>query len=237
MNCDCGNRAFFFEKITTDGTFRIFKCESLETKKKNKCKFFYTEKVKEPTLIGKNTTKCTSQVKISEVIIDYVKKLKTSINLFKISSHLPRELNATHEANINYFIKRLNMPLFFENKETISQLELRIDLNVRNKTIEHVNIFPVKLVDFPEELTVPKKLKQIKKIKKKIAVSKVLDLSALIKEDEKTDDESKGKFLPSDDSEGSDVDDNENENDNTFDIDSYDSAPDDDLDDAGAFSD
>jgi hypothetical protein len=235
MNCDCGNRAFFFEKITTDGTFRVFKCESSETKKKNKCKFFYTEKVKEPTLIGKNTTTCVAATRIKTFSIDYVEKLKSSIKLFKNSSHLPRELNATHEANINYFLKQLNMPLFFEKKETISQLELRIDLNTRNKTIEHVNIFPVKLIEFPEELSVPKKPKRIKKIKKKTVRNNVLDLCDLIKKDEEYDIESKDKNLSSDYSEESDVDDNEN--DNTFDIDSYDSAPDDDLDDMGAFSD
>ena len=241
MNCDCGNRAFFFEKITIDGTFRVFKCESSETKKKNKCKFLYTEKIKEPMVIDEDTKMYESGVRIKTFSIDYVEKLKSSIKLFKNSYHLPRELNTIHEANINYFLKRLNMPLFFEDKETISELELRIDLNVLNKTIDHVNIFPVKLIHIPEELSVPKKLKKIKKIKKKIVRNNVLDLHSLIKEDEESDDETRVKNVSSDDSEESDADDddddNDNDNDNTFDIDSYDSAPEDDIDDTGAFSD
>lgn len=234
MNCDCGNRAFFFEKISTEGTLRVFKCD-YDVKKKTRCTFLHTEKIKEPVIINSKKTPIEPIVENKvNTRGDYIKTLKSHINLFKNSCHLPRELNVIHSANINHILNKLNMPLFFENQETLINLEKRIDSNVQNVKIEHINIFPLKLVDYPENLSVPKKIKRVKKVNKRSRINTNVDLGYFIRKDEDSEADDSDKSSVSDESEKSDT--FNDDNDNTFDVESYNSGEDVE-DDAGAFSD
>lgn len=238
MNCNCGNKALFFEKTTTNGTFNIFKCDTQETKKKSKCNFYHSQKIKDPIEKIKNTTQVNEtfqEVKLRET---YMKDLNKYIQLFKNAIHLPKEYSTNYIANINYILKRINMRFYFEDTESIDCLEKRIK---NNECISQVPVseirFPLKLTEYPPELRTPLKTKSKKrrKIKSKTEVQK-LDLKNFIEEDEKVkqEDEIDNKSVCSEDSE--DMSD-ENDEDKTFDVDDCESDVDESFDDTGAFSD
>jgi len=238
MNCKCGSKALFFEKTTTNGTFNIFKCDTQETKKKSKCNFYHSQKIKDPIEKIKNTTQVNEtfqEVKLRET---YMKDLNKYIQLFKNAIHLPKEYSTNYIANINYILKRLNMRFYFEDTESIECLEKRIK---NNECISQVPVsgirFPLKLTEYPPELRTPLKTKSKKrrKIKSKIEVQR-LDLKSFIEEEERSkQDEPDNKSISSDDS--SEISDEENDDDNTFDVDDYNSDVDESFDDTGAFSD
>lgn len=242
MNCKCGTKAFFFEKITLDGTFNIFKCDAQETKKKGKCDFYFSQKTKDPIKIiteDVSTMETCTEVNPRET---YIKNLNKYIKLFKNAKHLPKEYSTDYVANINYILKRLNMKLYFEDTESIECLEKRIKKNecIRSEPDIPKITFPLKLTEYPPELSVPLKTRRRrrKKIKFEAYVHK-LDLKNFIEEDEKTkqeediDNKSVCSYRSSDISD----DDSDDDNDKTFDVDDYDSDVDESFDDAGAFSD
>tara|TARA_B110000977_G_scaffold116485_1_gene150469 strand:- start:11714 stop:12481 length:768 start_codon:yes stop_codon:yes gene_type:complete len=241
MNCKCGNRSLFFEKTTRVGIFRVFKCDAEKTKKRGKCDFFHSEKIRDfvnsdPVQIIKTTLQETSkEVNPRE---NYMTNLNKYIKLCKNTSHLPREYYTGYIANMNYILKRLHMPLYFEDNESIESLEIRIKANVCVEYIRPTNIFPIKLTEYPLELAVPKKVKHIKKRKIKTEVKiKKIDLKDFIDNEEKPipeeEAETKSIYSDSDSESEAPVD----EKDNTFDVDECDSGQEDEFDDTGAFSD
>ena len=242
MNCNCGNKALFFEKTTTNGTFNIFKCDTQETKKKSKCNFYHSQKIKDPIEKIKNTTQVNEtfqEVKLRET---YMKDLNKYIQLFKNAIHLPKEYSTNYIANINYILKRLNMKFYFEDTETIECLEKRIKNNecIPNKPDISKITYPLKLTEYPPELSVPLKTRRRrrKKIKSEASVHK-LDLKNFIEQDEKAkqEEEIDNKSVCSYKSSDISDDDSDDDNDKTFDVDDCDSDVDESFDDTGAFSD
>jgi len=248
MNCKCGNRSLFFEKTTHEGTFRVFKCDAEKSKKKGKCDFFYSQKIKDPIIFPtKHENPRAEPKEIVNARNFYIKSLNKYISLFKNSKHLPIEYSTDYIANMNYILKRLNMPLYFENTETIESLEARISKNVCVKYTVSKNIYPIRLTEYPSELAVPTKTKCTKrrKIKSKVKTMEI-DFKNFIEEEEKSKEEEieeESVCSDSDSDSGESVNDNDNDNDrdndkdNTFDVDEYDSEKEEDNDDAGAFSD
>tara|TARA_B110001450_G_scaffold42652_1_gene38895 strand:- start:13180 stop:13917 length:738 start_codon:yes stop_codon:yes gene_type:complete len=245
MNCACGSKAFFFEKITQDGIFNVYKCDTSETKKKGKCDFFYTEKIKDVFFIDPPPReeiydKIEKIEKINPREL-YIKKINLYIKLYKNVTHLPKEYSTNYIANINYILKRLYMPLFFEDKESIETLSKRIELNVCKKYIAPDNIFPIRLLEYTQELEIKKKVKSDnkrnfkskRKVRTERKVNNKLNFNSFIEEEDKEEEDTENKSICSD----SDSESNIDENDNTFDIDKYDSEPEDEVDDSGAFSD
>ena len=249
MNCKCGNRSLFFEKTTHEGTFRVFKCDTEKSKRKGKCDFFYSQKIKDPIIFPpKPENPKAETAKGVNARKFYTKRLNKYISLFKNSKHLPIEYSTDYIANMNYILKRLNMPLYFENTETIESLEARISKNVCVKYTVSKNIYPIRLTEYPSSVAVPTKTKCTKrrKIKSKVKTLEV-DFKNFIEEEEKSkqEEEIEKKSVCSDSDSGESVNDNDNDNDNekdndkdnTFDVDEYDSEKEDDIEDAGAFSD
>jgi len=168
MNCKCGNKAFFFEKTTLDGTFHIFKCDTQETKKRGKCDFYYSQKTKDPVNVitgDVSTMETHEEVNPRET---YIKNLNKYIKLLKNAAHLPKEYSTDYIANINYILKRLNMKFYFEDTETIECLEKRIKNNecIPDKPNISRITYPLKLTEYPPELSVP--LKTRRRRRKKI---------------------------------------------------------------------
>jgi hypothetical protein len=241
MNCKCGTKAFFFEKTTLDGTFNVFKCDTQETKKKGKCDFYHLQKIKEPIEKIKNTTHVTETYQEVKPRETYMKNLNKYIQLLKNTTHLPKEYSTNYIANINYILKRLNMRFYFEDTESIRCLEKRINNNecVLNISTYTSVVYPLKLTDYPFELSVPLKAnrKKRRKIKTKAEIYKV-DLKNYIEEDEKEKEKQEEEIdNKSDFSEDSEEMADENDDDKTFDVDDCKSDVDETFDDTGAFSD
>lgn len=254
MNCKCGIRAFFFEKITTDGTFNIFKCDTQETKKKGKCDFYYSQKIKDPVkIITEHTIRPTKKYSEVNPTETYTKDLNKYISLLKNAAHLPKEYCTDYVANINYILKRLNMKFYFEDTENIESLEKRIknkEYILYQPYISTIT-FPLKLTEYPPELNVPLKTKYKKRRKMKTNVEvHELDLKNFIEKYEKLNHEEMDEKLNhaemdeklnhTEMDEKSECIDSSSEvsddNDNTFDVDEYNSDVDESFD-TGAFSD
>ena len=240
MNCKCGNKTFFFEKTTYEGTFNVFKCDTQETNKKGKCDFYYSQKTKDPIKI---ITECVSQTMETHEEVNpreiYMKDLNKYIRLLKNVTHLPKEYSTDYIANINYILKRLNMKFYFEDTESTECLEKRIKNNecIPDKPDISKITYPLKLTEYPPELGPPLKTtrKRIRKVKRDVGVHK-LDFKNFIEDDEKAkqeeeiDNKSVCSYKSSDMSDDDD-------NDKTFDVDDCDSDVDESFDDTGAFSD
>jgi len=247
MNCKCGTKAFFFEKTTHEGTFNVFKCDTQETKKKVKCDFYYSQKINDSVKSDiPDTYKSMEICKSSDPGETYTKDINKYICLLKNSKHLPKEYSTDYIANINYILKRLSMKFYFEDTESVECLETRIKNNeyIPSRPDTSSITFPLKLTEYPPELSVPMKTKSKKKRKTKSREEiKKLDLKNFIEQEEKSkekksneEDENDNKSDFSDESSEM-SDENENENDNTFDVDDYNSDVDETFDDTGAFSD
>tara|TARA_B110000971_G_scaffold209749_1_gene236229 strand:- start:6869 stop:7591 length:723 start_codon:yes stop_codon:yes gene_type:complete len=239
MYCNCGNRSLFFEKTVSDGVFNVFKCDAPDGKKKGKCDFFYTEKIKDAP-----RSDPIKNIKPNQEIVHkeenprkhYIKCLNRYIKLYKSTIILPGDYSKNYIANINYILKRLHMPFYFDDIESIESLEVRIMKNIRVEYIKPINVYPIKITDYPSELAVNSKVKKTKKRKSKPLVDlKKIDLKVFIeKEEEKTNPEENDRDSLSSDCESElSVD----AKDNTFDIEECDSDPEDQFDDTGAFSD
>lgn len=243
MNCKCGIKAFFFEKTTSDGVFNVFKCDAPESKKKGKCDFFYSQKIKDPVIwvtedVIQTMETFSEEVKPRDA---YMKVLNKYIRLLKNTTHLPKEYSANYIANINYILKRLNMEFYFEDTESIECLEKRVKNNEcrLNIPIYTSLAFPLRLTEYPPDLKVSlkRKCKKTRKIKSRLEFMKI-DLKNFIEEDEKDkqeeeiDNKSVCSINSSEMSGDTDIDD-----DNTFDVEGVDSDIDESIDDTGAFSD
>lgn len=240
MNCKCGTKAFFFEKSTHQGTFNVFKCDTQETKKKVKCDFYYSQKIKDPVILDTVCADKSMEIyKYSNPRETYIKDINKYIQLFKNSKHLPKECSTDYTANINYILKRLGMKFYFEDTESIECLETRIKNNeyIPSRPDTSIITFPLKLTEYPPQLSVPLKIKSKKKKKTKSREEFMkLDLKNFIEEEEKSNEEDENDNKSDFSDESSEMSD-ENEGDNTFDIDDYNSDVDETFDDTGAFSD
>jgi len=170
----------------------------------------------------------------------YREQLDKYIDLCEITKHLPIKYRWNYIANINYLLKKLNFPLYFEETETLESLKIRIKGKCYPKKI-YKSPFPINLVEYPPCLSVMvKKEKTKKKTKTRSTVQKDPKKTTRVYSkyylEEKEDPEEKEETEVTESESVSEAE--EDENDNTFDIDNYDSGEDyEDLDDGGAFSD
>ena len=260
--CNCGYKAFYYQKTENYKKWDVYKCGHvmIESKRKTKCDMnncvyvcdISIPETKEPVKFEQN--------KLEDPETMYKKQLAKYIDLCEITKHLPNKYRWNYIANINYLLKKLNFPLYFEEKETLESLKIRIKGKCYPKKI-YKSHFPINLVEYPPCLSVIVK-KEKKKTKTKTntntntktTVQKDSKKTTRVyskyyleeKEDpedpedpeekEETDEVPKKKeYISESESESGSE---EDENDNTFDIDNYDSGEDyEDLDDGGAFSD
>jgi len=253
MNCKCGVRAFYFEKVSDSGRYGIYKCDPKENKKKARCDFYHTISFNKP-----GTSETEKKIFKTENNNGNIKcsdhaEVKKYIYLYKIARHLPENYSDMYISNINYILKRMNMDLFFRRSEKIEDLEERIKQNIQTnvKSYDNNNLkFPIKMAVLPMGLDVPKETK-IKKVKTKNKKIKILNVKSYVKDfeqsgdiDEVSDDEeykneNKDNPINTDLMSESDSDSDESvDKDNTFDVESDNSEPEDnDFDESGAFSD
>tara|TARA_B110001450_G_scaffold249666_1_gene267328 strand:+ start:502 stop:1266 length:765 start_codon:yes stop_codon:yes gene_type:complete len=254
MNCKCGARAFYFEKVSREGRYGIYKCDPKENKKKARCDLYHTISFNKPgtSETEKKIFKTENSNSNSNSNIKYSDhaEVKKFIHLYKITGHLPENYSDMYISNINYILKRMNMDLFFRHSEKIEDLEERIKQNIQTNVKSHDNNlkFPIKMAVLPTGLDVPKETK-IKKIKTKNKKFKNLNGKSYInikkiEEYEKIEEEKEIKpcnELPSNTDLMSESDSDSDESpdkDNTFDVESDNSEPEDnDIDESGAFSD
>tara|TARA_Y100000741_G_scaffold346058_1_gene312051 strand:- start:7152 stop:7880 length:729 start_codon:yes stop_codon:yes gene_type:complete len=242
MKCDCGYDAFYYEKITDNKRFNVYKCGhvAIDTKRKTKCDMNIIKYVSDITQKETKTEeKCILYNQVYESPEEkYRKDLYNYINLCDITKNFSSKYRFSYIANINFILNKLGFPLYFEEKETLESLKTRVKCKSNHK-LQYKPETKIILVEVPDYLAVNRKSnKCIKKSKKKNNTEFIDKVSHLfINEDEpyeNTQNKKEENLILDSDSESE----NDSEEDNTFDVDNYDSENDyEDLDDGGAFSD
>ena len=238
MKCECGYPAFYYQKFSENKKWNVYKCGHImiESKKKTKCnmnKCEYISDISFNVSIQENIDTPNKIINKEEL---YKNKLLDYIHLCEITKTFCKKYRLNYIANINYYLKKLNFELYFEEKETLENLKSRIRKKYTPRIIKP-DLYPIKLVQYPKYLEVNKKEKLNKKKKRKTVISKIKKIYISTEEREEKEEE----ILSNDESDNesdneSDID--SEEKDDTFDIDNYDSGDNyDDFDDGGAFSD
>lgn len=196
-----------------------------ETRKKTKCDMNICEFIRDiefPEIEQKKNVYVDSSTDQEDI---YRKNLDKYIHLCEITSELSKKYRTNYIANINFILNKLNFKLYFEETETLETLKNRINIKCKPKK-QYVSKFPIRLIDYPDNLGVIPAKKRFKKSSKKTTYLKYIKKYA-----EDSDEEKK-------DNSDSESDADSAEADNTFDIDNYESEEEyDDMDDGGAFSD
>ena len=206
----------------------------IESKKKTKCDmniFKYISEINFPET--KEEKVYTEEEKIDSEIF-YRNNLRKYIYLCEITQKFSKKYRWNYIANINFLLKKLNFELYFEDKETLESLKQRINNKYVPRIIKNKE-FHVKLVEYPENLSVNKKTPVLTKKKKKETetIKKknfLLPKNILV---EPKEDENKCKEITPSDEES----DSEDECNDMFDIDNYYSEEDYEEFDSGEFSD
>jgi hypothetical protein len=258
MLCNCKEICFTYEstkRISGEkcGTYKINKCSAMifsDCKKKKKCDFFQETLIRE-FIIEKINKRNDLTVTSTKKKPDYLSRLNWNIHLYEMINEANKKTGifdssiANYAANINYLLKILNYKLFFEDREGIKGLKLRLKGPPDNIKAREKNIYPVVLVDIPEYLK-PNVVHSIKKQKVRKSNKKP---SCKLGSDifEKLDEEGK-EIYPLNKNEDSDEEkegeeeeeeeeDEENDEDGGFDIDDNVSDNEDSYGDGGDFSD
>ena len=158
MNCNCGVPAFFYETIKTDCIkYSIYKCGTLSSEtKKGKCDFNIEIPLNKIILPQCNSIQIDFKPKIHKYESEIIKDLERYINLFQISKNNYSMSRDNYVSNINFFLKRLNFPLFFPKKEKIESLKSRIYNIPFKKTIKKTE-YPILILEIPENLKIQNK--------------------------------------------------------------------------------
>lgn len=241
MKCDCRYTAFYYQKIEDCKKWNVYKCghTMIESKKKTKCDMNICEYISDICIPEKKQA-VKFEIKKEEENPEelYRRELNKFIYLCEITKDFSKKYRWNYIAHINYFLNKLNFPLYFEEKESLESLKNRSCKAYVPKQNKE-NTFPMKLIEYPEYLAVIKPSKSEKKEnKKKKKVSVITEKTKFyINSEEPEEEESKNKIEPVI-LESETESEPEAEDDNTFDIDNYDSGEDyEDFDDGGAFSD
>jgi hypothetical protein len=225
MNCKCGVPAFFYTTIDQDRfKCQIFKCGSVvsELKSKVKCDFKIEKKLN-LVIEEKIVSKTIDEIK--EESFDFESSMKKEIEryiyLYEISKNNFGLCRNNYLSNINYYLRKLNFPLFFIEKESLESLKVRITNNYVKKN-KRKNDCPLKLLEIPDNLmyTPIKKSRLIHKTKstpKSIEIFTCYSEENIIKKFDNLE-------ILSDVEES----DTKSDIDNTFDIDDYESDLEDD---------
>jgi hypothetical protein len=245
MKCECGYYAFYYEKITDNKRFDVYKCGhvAIETKRKTKCDMNIIEFVSDIVPIENKTkteAKCILYNQVYESPEEkYRRDLHNYINLCDITKNFSSVYRYAYIANINFILNKLGFPLYFEEKETLNGLKNRIK-HKANQKLQYKPETKTILVEVPDYLAVNRKNnKCIKKNKKKNNTELVHKVSHLLINEDEPDENAQNEkeeilILDSD----SESENDSEEEDNTFDVENYDSENDYEVvDDGGAFSD
>lgn len=232
MNCKCGYPAFYFEKISDNKKWAVYKCgySMVDTKKKTKCDLLESELIGEIMVpMFKNNVELSEKTTYVNVEKKYREELDKFINLCEIAKDFPVKYRANYISNINHILCKLNFPLYFEENETLENLKIRTKYEYTPR-ITKISVYPIKLVEYPSELAVNKiKKTSRKKPKSKVKKTKNVILDLEIEPEVEKNEEPESDSEP----ENSDADE-----DGTFDVDNYESEEDcEEFDDSGAISD
>lgn len=232
MNCKCGYPAFYFEKISDNKKWAVYRCgySMVDTKKKAKCDLLESELISEITAPVFNVTiKPSEKTTYVNVEKKYREELAKFINLCEIAKDFPAKYRANYISNINYLLRKLNFSPYFEENETLENLKIRTKYKYIPR-IAKISVYPIRLVDYSSELAVNK----IKKTSRKKTKSKVKKTKNVILDLEIEPEVEKNEEPESDsESESSEADEDE-----TFDVDNYDSEEEcEEFDESGAISD
>jgi hypothetical protein len=233
MNCECGIPSFFYTTIRKDEIkYEIYKCGTLLSEsKKGKCEFIIEIPIKQIEFPKIHSNDIKEKV-MTPVKYSIIQELERYINLLEISKNNYGMSRDNYISNINFNLKKLGFPLFYNNKENINSLKLRI-YNVVCKKTPKKNYYPTIILEIPENLkTINKKNNtKSKKIEKRSTIDKLGPnlilhgedfLNKIKKMEIKSDSESESES---------------NEEDNSFDVDNYDSDEIEQYDDSGGLSD
>lgn len=154
MICDCGEPCFSFTKISTEGRSVHYRCGStLNEKKKKTCTFKNSEFIGKVDFVYKPKQVVTEY---PNYVPNYRNDLEKYIKLYKLSSG--KNLNTGNIlANINYLLNKLNYKLFFDETESIENLENRLQKAPDNIRVKQKELFPLVFVEVPEYLKVNNK--------------------------------------------------------------------------------
>jgi len=166
MNCKCGVAAFFYETIKSDKKkYSVYKCGILHSEsKRGKCDFILeTElnKIKLPSYEIKPQETSIELIKNNKN--DFYKNLENYIYLLEISKNNYGMSKFNYISNINFILKKLNLPLFFNNKESLTSLKFRI-YNIPSKKSIKNRIYPISILEIPDNFKIQNK-KFIRKTK------------------------------------------------------------------------
>lgn len=249
MKCECGYTAFYYEKVSENKKWSVYRCGHVmsDSKKKTKCDMDVCEFIRDivPPEFKKNKNTETPDVKDPEK--EYRTNLDKYIYLCEITKDKNKKYRVNYIANINFILNKLNFPLYFEESENLDSLKCRIKQKYYPKK-NYTSKLPINLVEYPPHLSVATKTKKklIKKVVKKksnICAKDYMEEKETLEEKETMDEKEKKEESDRDscdesENESESENENENENDNTFDVDDCDSEEDyEDVDDGGAFSD
>jgi hypothetical protein len=225
MNCKCGVPAFFYTTIDKDRfKCQIFKCGSVisELKSRVKCDFKIEKKL---NLVIEEKIIHDTIDEVKENTLDFESSMKKEIEsyiyLYQISKNNFGLCRNNYLSNINYYLKKLDFPLFFIEKESLESLKIRI-LKSYVKKNKRKNDYPLKLLEIPDNLRcIP--IKKSRLIHKNKNTSKPIGFLPYYSEENMIKKFNNLEIL-------SEVDESDTKSDvdNTFDIDDYESDLEDD---------
>ena len=165
MICDCGEPCFSFTKISLEGRSIHYRCGSkMNEKKKKTCTFQDSEFIGKVNFVYKPIQIMPKTIKINP---NYKDRLLYYIKLYKLSNE--KNLKTGNiVANINYLLNILKYKLFFDDTESIENLENRLKKAPDNIRVKRKQLFPIVFVNVPDYLKVNNKEdKRVNKKKKK----------------------------------------------------------------------
>ena len=137
MICNCGDPCFSFTKISLDGRFVNYRCSSFFNEKKKKiCRF------KDSKFIGEVQFVYEPKRIVQDIpkkVPNYRNNIENYIDLYKISKEKNLKTGSI-VANINYLLKILNYKLFFDDTESIENLENRLKKSPDNVRKKHIRV-------------------------------------------------------------------------------------------------
>jgi hypothetical protein len=168
MNCTCGVPAFFYETIKSDKMkYSVYKCGTLYSEsKRGKCEFILETALNKITLTSPSRDVNQPEISLKKTLdskTEIYENLKNYIYLLEISKNNYGLSKNNYISNINFILKKLNLPLFFPNREFLTSLKFRIYDIPRKKNTKNT-LYPITIIEIPDNLKTQNK-KYIRKSK------------------------------------------------------------------------
>ena len=186
MICDCNLKCFEFEKLHfVDGEYiktKVYRCGyNVDNKKKKKCDFKQEVFISNFTPVYKENISKNYKQNEKNLVNDLYKYIDRFENF---NDERTRYIASSH---INYIVSLMGYKCFLKDKETISELKIRLKGNP-DKSI----ITPQKttnILDIPNELRTKKSTKTEKKIKEAKKSKETKNIRRKLKKDVFVDEE------------------------------------------------